>query len=350
VAVCACRSGAIGPAHVEVGAAVLTVGGEIEEERQRSFNESSSAYGISNGRSGSSRLNRAAFVHASADGELVSVGAGARIEDNEMFGTGVTWQSGLSAHLPGRPQTRLRASVGTAIKEPTFYESFATGFVIGNPTLDPERSLAWEVGAEHVVWERVALQATYFDQRFEDLIQYTYAPPNVGDPNYYNVAGATSHGVEVDAAVRWTGAEAGVTYTWLRTEVTNPGFDSGEGAELVDGDRLLRRPAHSMAVRGARSLGERARMHTSLSAVGSRDDRSFDPVTFSATRVTLPRYLLWTLGLEWDAVSLARRWPDVTVSLRAENLLDESYQEAWGFDARGRQLFLGLRVGLGGGA
>ena len=43
---------------------------------------------------------------------------------------------------------RFRASAGTGIKEPTFFENYATGFTIGNPDLAPERSSSWEVGWE----------------------------------------------------------------------------------------------------------------------------------------------------------------------------------------------------------
>jgi len=45
-------------------------------------------------------------------------------------------------------QARLRVSVGRGFKEPTFFENFARGFVVGNPHLKPERSLSWEVGVE----------------------------------------------------------------------------------------------------------------------------------------------------------------------------------------------------------
>lgn len=344
------RTGAEVRANVMLGATVLTLGGELEEERQRSFSESTSSFGTSYGRGENERLNRAAFVHVTTERGVIALNAGARLEDNERFGRGSTWQGGVSAHLPGRPGTRLRASLGTAIKEPTFFENFATGFVIGNPDLDPERSRSWEVGVEHVAGERVTLQATYFDQRFEDLIQYTFAPAEPGGPNYYNVVGAVSRGVEVDASFRWEGLEAGAAYTRLHTEVTNAGFDSGPSAELVDGERLLRRPTHTFALRAARSLTGRGRVHTSLSFVGTRADRSFDPATFAATREELPSYLLWTLGGQWDLLSPSGPHPSLSVSVRAENLLDQSYHEAWGFEAPGRQLYLGVSMGLGGGA
>jgi hypothetical protein len=43
------------------------------------------------------------------------------------------------------------------------------------------------------------------------------------------------------------------------------------------------------------------------------------------------------------------RGPEIRLTLRGENLLGERYQEAFGFDAPGRQLYLGASVALGGG-
>jgi vitamin B12 transporter len=343
------RTGAEARANLSLGPAVVTLGGEIEQERLRSFNESNSSFGTSYGRSENERLNKAGFVHAIGEKGVLALNGGVRLEDNERFGQSATWQAGLAVHAPGRPGTRLRFSIGTAIKEPNFFENFATGFVTGNPDLDAERSRSWEVGLEHELVDRATLQATYFDQHLEDLIQYTFAPPNPGDPNYFNVAGAASRGVELSADVRLDALEAGGSYTWLDTEVTNAGFDRGPSAELVDGETLLRRPTHTFALRGARSILDRGRIHTSVMFVGARADRSFDPTTFAAAREELRSYVLWSLGGAWEVVDADGRRPSVALSIRAENVLDEEYQEAWGFRAPGRQLYLGLSLGFRGG-
>ncbi len=132
--------------HVRLDDLVLTGGFEYEEERQRSFNESLSQFGASSGRSLSERENLGYFVHASGEAGRLSYRLGGRVEDNERFGVSGTWQAGVAAPLPGAEGALVRASVGTAIKEPTFFENFATGFARGNPDLEPEHSLAWEVG------------------------------------------------------------------------------------------------------------------------------------------------------------------------------------------------------------
>jgi vitamin B12 transporter len=337
-------------ASLSVGDVIVTLGGEIEEERQRSFSESTSAFGPFFGRSESGRENRAAFAHLTGERGLLAFNAGARLEDNERFGTGATWQGGVTAHLPGSLDTRVRASVGTGIKEPTFYENFAAdGFSVGNPDLDPERSLAWEVGLEHALTEVLNVQATFFDQRLRDLIQYVFPAPSPTDPNFYNVAEATSRGIEIAADARIGVLDAGASYAWLDTRVTDAGFDTGAGAYFVEGETLLRRPEHTFALRAAVRPTARARLHSRASFVGSRADRRFDASTFVTTREELPSYLLLTLGGDWGLLDATARRPSLTLSVRGENLLNERYEEAWGFPAPGRQLYVGVSMAVGGG-
>ncbi len=46
---------------------------------------------------------------------------------------------------------------------------------------------------------------TVFAQRFRDLIQFTFVPPEPGGPNYFNVASANANGVEAVLHLRPAG-------------------------------------------------------------------------------------------------------------------------------------------------
>jgi vitamin B12 transporter len=333
--------------HLTAGSAVLTVGGEVEEERQRSFSESLSSFGPFYGRSENERLNLAAFAHAASEHGPVSLSLGARLEDNERYGNIATWQAGAAARLPGLPSTRLRVAAGSAIKEPTFAENYATGFAVGNPDLDPEWSLSWEVGVEQEILAGVAsASVTYFDQRFEEMIQYTFSPPTPTDPNYFNVGAASARGVETEASARVGPVEVSGTWTWLDTEVLDVGLEGAPGDLFVDGQPLIRRPKHSFSLGASSPVGTRARVHTRIGVTGERDDRDFS--TFPATPVVAAGHTLWSVGAEYSVLDGSQGRPSVRLSLRGENLLDEAYQEAFGFDAPGRQLYFGLSVGFGG--
>jgi vitamin B12 transporter len=333
--------------HLTAGPAVITVGGEIEEERQRSFSESLSSFGPFYGRSENERLNLAAFGHAASEHGPVSLSLGARLEDNERYGNIATWQAGAAVQLPGLPSTRLRVAAGSAIKEPTFAENYATGFAVGNPDLDPEWSLSWEVGVDHEVLADVASASiTYFDQRFEEMIQYTFAPPTPTDPNYFNVGAASARGVETEVSARLGSVEVAGTWTWLATEVVDVGLEGAPGDLFVDGQALIRRPKHSFSLGSSTPVGTRARVHTRIGYTGARADRDFS--TFPATPVDAPSHTLWSVGGEYAVLEASQGRPSVRLSVRGENLLDEAYQEVFGFDAPSRQLYLGVALGFGG--
>jgi len=55
-----------------------------------------------------------------------------------------------------------------------------------------------------------------------------------GAPNYHNVAAADANGVELGMRLAPAGpASVAASYTYLRTEITNPGFDPSSGALLA---------------------------------------------------------------------------------------------------------------------
>lgn len=331
--------------NVRLGDGVTaTLGGEYEEQRVRSFNESASAFGISTGRSANERSNRAGYLHLTGGRGALAGNAGVRVEDNELYGGFVSWQAGLSWTVS--PVLRFRSAAGRGIKEPTFFETFAQGFTVGNPALDPEISTSFEVGVEStLLQDRLTLQATGFRQELEDLIQYTGTPPAPGEPNYFNVAGARAQGLELGATLRAGIFSVGVDGTWLDTEVTDAGFDEGPGATFVNGERLLRRPDFTGTVRLDANPVPALRVGVQLQHVGERADRDFN--AFPAEAVTLEAYQLLGASLEWSVLNPGRDRTGLAVTLAGRNLADESYQDVFGFRAPGRILTVGARVTLG---
>lgn len=267
----------------------------------------------------------------------LSLTLGGRFDDSETYGTFGTYRAGAALRLIHR--TRLRGAVGRGFREPGFTESFGSGFGdLGNPELEPETSRSWEVGIEHQVGP-ASLAATWFDQEFDGLIQYTFSPPAPGAPNYFNVGKARSRGLEIEAAAaarRWSGS---ASYTWIDTEVLDPGLASD--VTFAEGRRLLRRPAHSgsLAARYARDpLG----LGLTLNAVGERADVDFSTLspTFAPSRVTLPSYATVDLAADYRVPF----GPATRLLLRVDNLLDADYQAVVGFPAAGRVFRIGARV------
>jgi len=304
--------------HVGSGT-ILTGGAEVEWQRQRGTTLDTA--------------RRTGAVYAQAVAGLdraISITAGARLEDNEQFGAHATGRAGAAWRVAAG--TRLRLSAGTGFKEPTFYENFATGFVRGNPKLEPEQSTSWEVGAEREVAAGVAVGLTYFDQRFRNLVLYSFTPVGPDSLNYINVARALARGVEVTVtAAVGAGRTLSAGYTRLTTRVLTGGPDPA----FVAGQALLRRPRDGATVAFATPLGARGMMSLATRYVGRRDD--FDYGAF--TRVTLPPYTRTDVAGEYRL-----GLPGLTLTARVENLFDTPYAEIKNFPAPRRTLLMGGRL------
>ncbi len=327
------------------GESALAAGAELEQQSVRSLSRSLSQYGSSPQSTAHERWNRAAYVQVDGARGDAAVNGGLRIEDNEHYGTAATWRAGL-VWRPAPARTRLYASAGTAIKEPTFAESFGSAWAVGNRALEPEGSTEFEAGLEQRIGPRVTVSLTAFSQKYRNLIQYAFSPPEQGGPNYHNVARASSRGFEAEAEASFGALAIGGSYAWLRTRVDDSGFDEGPGASLVEGQRLLRRPEHAFAATASMTVRERLTLDLSLRRVGSRDDRNF--ASWPATPVELSAYSVVDLGANLRLFGGGSR-PAVALTFRADNLLDAHYEEVWGFPAPGRGIYVGGRVTAGGG-
>jgi len=310
----------------------LTGGIEYEAERQRGTSQFSASYGTFPDSIGVQRHNTGYFTQAMIFRGHAALTLGGRLDDNAQFGTHTTYRTGLVYRLPAA--MRLRASVGTGFKEPTFFENFAHGFVTGNPALDPERSRSWEVGME-----RGGIALTYFNQRFRGLIEYNPAPP-AGQPNYFNVDGAVATGVEAEAAAAFSRSITGsLCYTYLHTRVVESGAPSDPDGLFVPGKPLIRRPAHTITPQLAVTWGG-ARMSLGALWVGKRDDLDFGRPA-GQRRVAVQPYTRVNLAVEYG-LERGR----IVVTGRAANLFNDHREDLPGFRVLGRTIFLGVRVGV----
>ena len=327
--------------HLNPGT-TATVGGALEWQHDRSTNVCRFSFGdCTTPPVDTSRWNRAAYAQVVSDvAHRWSLVAGVRLEDNQRFGTYATYRGGVVYRVSGG--TRLRATAGNSFREPTFYENFTTGYSVGNPNLRPEHSRSWEIGIEQRVATRASVSATYFDQRFIDLIDYNPVAP-FGDPNYDNVAGATARGAELGLHVAPTHAlSLDASYTYLHTAVTSAGFDSTSGALFAPGQPLLRRPRHTGRIDAAYQLGRRGSVSVAATYVGAREDQDF--ATYPPVRVTLPAHTKVDVAADVELVTPRGASPGLIATLRIENILNQSYEEVKSFPARGRTVFVGARL------
>ncbi|MGH7630890.1 MAG: TonB-dependent receptor plug domain-containing protein [Gemmatimonadales bacterium] len=326
---------------------LLISGVSLDDQEERVASEFDFGFGASTDLFEASRRNWGYYFQGTVEPRSrVRLTAGGRVDDNERFGTFWTWRA--SGLVFATPATRLRAAAGTAFKEPTFFENFATGFVVGNPNLEPERSTSFEAGVEQdLARGRVTLGVTGFMQRFRDMVQFTFATANPGDPNYVNIAEADANGVEAVLEVRNVGPLAGgVSYTWLDTNVEDAGFAVGADEEFVEDLPLIRRPEHSFSAYASSAWRLPVQLGAVLTYVGARDDLRFAQFPDPTRRIELPSYVTLDLSGTVTLLSARRSTPGLGLRARVENVFDERYEQATGFPARGRVVLVGVTSAL----
>jgi vitamin B12 transporter len=322
----------------------VTAGAQVERETERQSGVSTSNFGgiamtpdtpFDRGRTTVGGYAQAVLDLPSG----LALDVNGRLDDNSGFGTFGTYRAGVSYRIGSG--SRIRSSLGRAFKAPTFCEQFCDApFVVGDSALRPEHSFSWEVGLEQQLGAgHTTIWATYFDQHFHDMILYdgSAAP---GEPTYFNGAAAKARGLETGVSTALgRRVTASASYTYLLTEATD---DAGAPSpDFAVGERLIRRPAHSaeLAVRSA--VVDRVTLGGSVTYVGSRDDVDFNQSP--SARVTLPGYALVDLAGELELFRGRSGGPEVSGTLRVENLFNQPYEQVVGFGGRPRGVFGGAR-------
>lgn len=282
------------------------------------------------------RWSRGVFGQLTGDaGSRLSYSLGGRVEDNERFGSLHSVRAGVGIQLTS--STSVRASAGTAFKEPQFLEVTGGGFALPNPSLRPERSRNWEAGVEQrFLRDRIALAATRFDQRFTDMILYVDMPVSNGyAAQYRNAQAAAAAGWEYEARVATAGGLA------LRA---NHAVLDGEfrASATSTSTPLPRRASRTTAVSLTVPVGRRLLLIADHTHTGSRHDVRFFPAEPFSRAEVLPSYDLLAIGATWARP--ARGPLGVELTMRVENLLDERYEAVAGFASERRTGSVGVRL------
>ncbi len=203
--------------------------------------------------------------------------------------------------------------------------------------LRPEHTRAFEAGIQQDLMRgKYVFTATYFNNLFQDQINYVEVDPVNFVGEYVNVNRALAHGAEagVQAKLR-PRLLLNAAYTYTSTQILeNPAPINS----LYDpGSPLLRRPKHS-ATALLSYLGTRWGGSLAGSFVGQRPDSDF--LGFGIDHAA--GYVRVDFG-GWYAVR-----PRVTLYANVENALDRRYNEVVGYPALPINFRAGMRFRIGG--
>lgn len=321
--------------------ATITVGAAYEREHENSSNGSGPVGGstVQTDSFDASRHNLAYYSELLGNlTERFSYTLSGRMDDNSDYDRFGTYRIGANANV--LPTVRLRASLSTAFNAPAFNQLRPTLYTTGSPSLRPERTRSAEVGLVTTIRpELIQASASYFTQRFSDLIQYVNGAPPSFKGSYANLTAASSNGYEAEVQVSptrsWRGS-ASYTIVTPRVRAVDLAY---EGSDQV-GDALLRRPSHSGNLHVSYARPSSASFGVAMSFVGKRADLDF--AQFPSPRVTLPSYTKLDLSADFPLTPVRRG--GLKLSLRLENALDKHYEDVLHFAAPGRTVLIGARA------
>lgn len=251
-----------------------------------------------------------------------------RHDFNERFKDETTYRI-ASAYTFDRTKTKIRASFGTGVKNPTLLElyGFFNNFV-SNPALTPEKTRGWDIGFDQPFWDdRVTFEATYFQQRVSDLISSTY-----------DLASGQSKPINLDGTSRIKGVELGVTLRPIDDLSIRAAYTYSDG-EDPNGDELVRRPRNigSLNVNYA-FLEGKANVNASVIYNGKQKDYRFLNAPPWRETIGMKAYTLVNLGASYKV------HPNAEVYGRVENLFDKKYEEVFSYNTPGRAAYGGVKV------
>jgi vitamin B12 transporter len=243
-----------------------------------------------------------------------------RHDDNEQFGgqnTGsIAWGMELQRNL------RLTASYGTAFKAPTFNDLYYPWG--GDDSLQPEESETFEVGLSGIS-RGVNWSASLYQTDIEHLIVWKADSPYTSVPT--NVDEARIRGLELAASTRISGWELSASL-----DLTDP-KNLAKDLLPAQKDLLLRRPRKTFQFNADRDFGAYS-LGGSLRAVGARNDE----IGWAETRENVRLGGYTTVDLR-GSYALSNDW---SLKAKVDNLLDEDYQTAYGYNQPDRTYWLSL--------
>ena len=308
----------------------FTLGIETEKENMDSGGFSDFGGFVVGEESDADARNNAVYVQDqfSYGGRLFGT-IGGRYDKHDDFGSEVTYRF-APVYVHRETGTRIKGSIATGFKAPTLFQTDGFtpnnfgSFYRGNPNLDPEESFGWEAGFEQPLWEeRIHIGVTYFRSNIDDLMQVVFDPSF--NSTYENIDRADIRGVE-----------SFIHTQPLKSLSVNANYTYTDAEDDRSGEKLLRRPKHKADLDVQYQPTAKLSINLSVNHVSDYNDISRE----TGATVKGDDYTVLDIAAEYN---ISKRW---RVFGRVENLTDEHYEPADGFQASDRGMIAGAELKL----
>ncbi len=293
------RTGLSYQGDMVLGGGELSFGGSLNRE---SYDQSGSF-----GPGGGDNTVAAVFAeYALAATQTLDLTGTVRLDSHSEFGEFATGR--LAGAWRVRPDVIVRSSLANGFRAPSNYELF--GPFVGNPDLEAEESLSFDLGVEKLFGDTGMISATLFYNETDNLIDYDGA-------SYIQIPGTViRRGLELEAS-HAISDRLTLSGNYTFTDDKTPAISAGNTWNTSFGK-------HDLSIALDAAITDRL--------------RGVFTVQHVADRQSLPDYTLANVMLTQEINDSAEAY------LRIENLTDEQYQLIEGYGTSGRAFYAGFRA------
>ena len=253
----------------------------------------------------------------------LSINAGSRLNIHSNYGNNFVYDTNLAFGIVKNETINLKliSSYSTAFIAPSLYQLFSD---YGATNLAPETNRTFEFGFDSKLGKQWALSAVYYNRLEENKVIFQ----NLPTPPYGMYANALE-------TIDVSGIEADVTFTISEELITTVGYafvDKTSDIDYIPKNKLTA----SFVVNPIKNLA----ISTMFKNVGKRSlFDAFGSFGEAGKDVILPSYSLLDMNVNYKVLE-----GKVLFFGSITNLLNEEYEETIGFNTRGRNFKMGIRI------
>ena len=253
----------------------------------------------------------------------LSINAGSRLNIHSNYGNNFVYDTNLAFGIVKNETINLKliSSYSTAFIAPSLYQLYSD---YGATNLAPETNRTFEFGFDSKLGKQWALSAVYYNRLEENKVIFL----NLPTPPYGMYANALE-------TIDVSGIEADVTFTISEELITTVGYafvDKTSDIDYIPKNKLTA----SFVVNPIKNLA----ISTMFKNVGKRSlFDAFGSFGEAGKDVVLPSYSLLDMNVNYKVLE-----GKVLFFGSITNLLNEEYEETIGFNTRGRNFKMGIRI------
>mgnify|MGYP000035102894 FL=1 len=253
----------------------------------------------------------------------LSLNAGGRLNMHSNYGNNFVYDTNLAFGILKNKNANLKliSSYSSAFIAPSLYQLFSD---FGNVDLNPETNTTFEFGFETCIGDKLQVNTVYFNR--VEVAKVIFQ--NLSTPPFGIYANALED-------INVSGIESDITYSFAKNVKTNIGYtyiDKSDDVDYIPKSKLTASIEANLTKNSAisalfRNVGERSL----FDAFGSFGTAGQD--------VILPGYSVLDINANYKVLE-----GKVLLFGSVTNLFNEDYQETIGFNTKGRNYKLGIRV------